>query len=150
MAAALPIISTAFSVIGAISGARAESNAAKFNAAQAERNAQVARSNAAADAQAQSRDARRRIGAARAAYGAAGVSLEGSPLDVLEQSAAEAEMDKMNILYKGELQAMGYEDTAALNRSRAKDAQTAGIFGAGKAVLTGAQSGAFGKSLRIP
>jgi alkanesulfonate monooxygenase SsuD/methylene tetrahydromethanopterin reductase-like flavin-dependent oxidoreductase (luciferase family) len=139
----------AVSVLGALSSASAERRAANFNAAAAERDAAVARQNAAADAQAQSREARRRIGAARAAYGAAGVALEGSPLDVLEQSAAEAEMDKLNILYKGELQAMGYDDSAALSRSRAKDATTAGLFRAGSTVLTGAAKGAFGQSLKI-
>lgn len=149
MAAVLPAIATAFQVIGAISGASAEKRAANYNAAAAERNAVVSRQNAAADAELQSREARRRIGAARAGYGASGVAIEGSPLDVLETSAAEAEMDKLNILYKGELQAMGYEDTAALSRSRAKDAGTAGLFKAGSAVLSGAQAGAFGKTLKI-
>ncbi|MPZ43949.1 MAG: hypothetical protein GEV05_11180 [Betaproteobacteria bacterium] len=138
----LQIAGTAFSVAGAISGASSQANAAKYNAQVAERNAQVSRAGAAADAQTLDRRARQRIGAARAAYGAAGVDLEGSPLDVLEQSAAEAEMDKMNILYKGELQAMGMQDTAALNRSRADAAIGEGVYGAGRALLIGSVPGA--------
>ena len=137
MAAALPIIGMAFSAIGALSSGAAQNRAANYNAAAAERNATVSRQAAAADAALIGRRSRQQIGAARAAYGAAGVAIEGSPLDVLEQSAAEAEMDKLNISYKGELQAMGYDDTAALSKSRAQDATTAGIFGAGKAVLIG-------------
>ncbi len=148
MAAALPFIAAAFNVVGALSSANAERKAQNFNAAVAERNATVARSSAAADAATQDREARRRIGAARAAYGAAGVQLEGSPLDVVEDSAAQAELDKMNILYKGELQAIGQTDTASLSRSRASSATTAGIFGAARGALA-PFSGQFGSAMKV-
>lgn len=137
MAAALPLLSTAFSVVGAISQGRQEKKAAEYNAAVARNNAIAARQQAAANAQAQDREARRRIGAARAGYGASGVALEGSPLDIIEQSAMEAELDRQNILYAGDLKAQGFENTAELERSRGKNAMTGAIFKAGSSLLTG-------------
>lgn len=74
----------------------------------------------------------------RAAYGASGVSLEGSPLDVLENSAAEAELDALTIRYKGKVGAMGSESEAATQRARASNAKTEGYYNAGTALLGGA------------
>jgi hypothetical protein len=134
----IPYIAAAISAVAAISQMQAAKSAANKNAQIAERNAGIAREQAARDAEAQGRTARQKIGAARAAYGAAGVTQEGSPLDVLSMSAANAELDKQNILYRGELRGMGYEDTAELDRQRASAATAQGIGGAASAVLTGA------------
>jgi hypothetical protein len=135
----MSILSTAFSVVGAISQGRQEKNAAEYNAAVARNNAIAARQQAAANAEAQGREARRRIGSARAGYGASGVALEGSPLDIIEQSALEAELDRQNILYAGDLKASGFESTATLEESRGKSAMTGSIFKAGSSLLTGTQ-----------
>lgn len=140
MAAALPFLSTAFSVIGAISSGMQQKDAADYNAAVANNNAIAARQQAAANAEAQARESRRRIGSARAGYGASGVGLEGSPLDIIEQSAMEAEIDRQNILYAGDLKAQGFENTAALEKSKGKNAMTGAIFKAGSSLLTGTQS----------
>jgi hypothetical protein len=93
------------------------------NALLEERDAVIARQQALADAGTSRRDASRKIGAMRAAYGASGiVSNDGSAMDVLESSAAEAELDALTIIYKGELRAMGHEDTAYLERERGQNA----------------------------
>lgn len=141
MAAAVPFLiaaSTALAAVSAISQAQQAKATGEYNAAIGARNAGIAREQAARDAEAQHRGAVRAIGAARAAYGASGVTLEGSPLDVLESSAAEAELDRQNILYKGELRAMGYGETAALDLSRGKAAARSGYAQAGSAILMGA------------
>jgi hypothetical protein len=65
---------------------------------------QAARENA----RRQSIEARKRIGLMRANYGASGVTIEGSPLDVLEESAANAELDKLTILHGGSVEAGRY------------------------------------------
>ena len=147
MAAALPIISiaaqavgTIVSVFGAISQGNNAKAQAESDAAFARRNAEISRQQAEADAAAQQRDARKRIGAARAAYGISGVDLEGSPLDVLEESAANAELDKQNILYRGRLREIGYEDSAAQSTFAGGQAQSAGYMRAGSALLAGASS----------
>ncbi len=140
MAAALPILkvaATAAAALSALSQASAASSQANYNAQVADRNAGVARDQAARDAEAQGRRARQVLGAARAGFGASGVTSEGSPLDVLMNSASNAEMDRQNILYKGELRAIGYSDTAALERSRAKAAEKEGLVGAASAIITG-------------
>ena len=140
-AAAIPWIMGAMAAVSAVQAVQAGRQAKKtseYNAAIGERNAGLARSQAAADADAQQRHARQVIGAARAGYGASGITLEGSPLDVLESSAANAELDRQNILYKGELRAMGYSEGAALDRVRGDSAQRAGYEKAGSAILMGA------------
>ncbi|MDP3939805.1 MAG: hypothetical protein Q8R92_16935 [Deltaproteobacteria bacterium] len=129
---------TALTVISAISQASSARKASEYNAGIAERDAGIAREQAARDADAQKRGTLRAIGAARAAYGASGITVEGSPLDVLESSAAAAELDRQNILYKGELRAMGYQETAALDRARGKAATRQGYMQAGSAILMGA------------
>lgn len=129
MAVALPFIMIGMSVLGAMSSANAakkqaanESAAAEYNAGIADRNAGIARDQAAQDAEAQRRTNTQKLGSIRAGYGASGVTMEGSPLDVLQMSAYNAELDVQNIKYKGELRALGYEDTAGLDRMRASAA----------------------------
>ena len=132
------IASAAATVISAgVQAANAKASG-NYNAAVADRNAGIARAQAVADADAQSRHARRVIGAARAGYGASGITDEGSPLDVLGMSAANAELDRQNILYRGELKALGYGDTAGLERMRADNADLEAFGKAGSAILLGA------------
>ncbi len=142
MAAALPavmIAATAFQAIGSLQAGQANAAVANFNAGVARQNAAAARQEAAADEIAQRKEGVLRLGAIRAAYGASGVvGNEGSPLDVLANSAATAELDALNIRYKGERRALGFEQTASLDSMRAKTARTAGLAGAGAAILTGA------------
>lgn len=130
--------SAALSAAGALSQAASARSAAKYNAAVADRNATVSRQQAAVNEQAQRQEAYRAMGRIRAGYGDAGVTRAGSALDVLEDSAANAELDALNIRYKGELAALGYRDEAGLQRSRASSAMTGGVFKAGSALLSGA------------
>lgn len=131
-------IGAVVSVVGALSQANAASNAAKYNAQLAEQNAVTARQQAAASAEASDREARQRIGAMEANYGASGISLsEGSPIDILRQSATAAEMDRQNILYGGEVRASGYGNTATLDRYNASASQTSGYLRAGGELLGG-------------
>jgi len=133
----LLVAGTALTALGAVSSAQAQSNAARYNAQLAERNAQISRQQAAAQEERQRRQAYLQQGAARAAYGTAGVDLEGSPLDVLEQNALQSELDAQTIRWKGEVGAFGYEGEASLNRSRASSAVASGYMGAGSAILLG-------------
>lgn len=143
--AALPVIAVAMMAVGTIMSASAQAQqardakkAADFNASIAERNAGIARQQAAQDAMIQQRQARQQIGTAAAGYGASGIVMEGSPLDVLEASAAAAEMDRQTILYKGELRAMGYSDDATISRVQGQSAYNAGMSQAASKLLTGA------------
>ena len=134
---ALAAVGTAVSVAGAMSAAGAEADAANYNRIVAERNAQAAQQQAAQTAMIQQRQARQQMGAAAVAYGAAGVTPEGSPLDVLGSSASNAELDRQTIIYHGALQAAGYGDEAALDAARVGSAQTAGITSAAGTLASG-------------
>ena len=106
------------------------------------RNAGLAREAAATDAALLERQTRMQLGSIRAAYGASGVTAAGSPLDVLEMSVANAERDRQQILYKGELKALGYEDTRTLSLFGAESAKKQADFTSFSSLLTGVTRGA--------
>lgn len=138
------------SILGPIAGAAADRRAHSFTAQIAERNAVIARQQTQADTTMQSRRSKKAIGSMRAAYAASGVNLEGSPLDILEDSVAQAELERQNIGYNGELRAQGYEVDASMSRARASNAMTTGFMKAASGILTGASSGSgTGRSLSI-
>lgn len=132
-------------VAGILMGAQSQASAEKYNATIAEQNSVAALQQSAAAALIQQEHAKKAIGATVAGYGASGVTMDGSPLDVLAESASSAERDRQTVLYKGQLQAAGYEDQAQLDRTSASNALTQGYFDAagsvaddaGKAVAMG-------------
>lgn len=89
------------------------------------------------------------LGQVRAAYGASGLSMEGSPLDVLEAAAVEQSLDINKTLYTGEVVAAGLTDRAAQARAQASllrysanNALAAGEIGANAALTAGAYQAA--------
>lgn len=151
MAAILPMIagaggaagalSTVGTVVGGVStflGLRSQSQAASYNAQLARRDATVAEQNrkiavqtARIDAEDKSRESRRLLAATRAKYGATGLSMLGSPLDVLEDQASEQALDIQRIEYEGAarsreggLQVLGYNESAELQDREAAGAAT--------------------------
>ncbi|OGT79396.1 MAG: hypothetical protein A3J35_04355 [Gammaproteobacteria bacterium RIFCSPLOWO2_02_FULL_52_10] len=137
MAAALTIISTLVSVVGAIRQGQSQAASSDYNAAVARNNAVYARQVAAENERRQRILTRKTIGGARAGYGASGVTLEGTPLDVPRESAANAELDALTIRHQGELAARGYENTATLDTFAASGARTGGYISAADELLTG-------------
>ncbi|MGE5147403.1 MAG: hypothetical protein ACM3N5_11675 [Candidatus Eiseniibacteriota bacterium] len=132
------IASAAASAAGAAAQGNAARAAANYNAAVARQNADIARANATADAAKQERQGDLLAGRQRAATGASGITPQGSPLDVMADSALESELDALTTHYRGELQARSYGQDAALQTMRGKEAQQAGYIGAGTALLKGA------------
>lgn len=124
MEVALMVASTAVSTIGAISQANAAAQAAEYNAA-------VARQEAAAEEARRRREAERQMGQIRAGRAKSGVTVEGSPLIVLADSAMEAEIDALNARWTG-------ETSAKLYKMEARSARRAGIYNAGASLLSGA------------
>jgi hypothetical protein len=140
----MQVAGTAMSVIGALNQGQQAKDAANYNAQVANNNAIAAQQQAAANAAAQERKSRMQLGSIRAGYGASGITMEGSAMDVLEASAATAELDRQNILYGGGLKADGYRSTAGLELMRGEAAETGSYFSAGSALLSGAaKAGAF-------
>ena len=130
----------ALSAVGGISQARSARKAAEYNAALEERNAVLAQQQAQYDATQQMRAAYKQLGAMRAGYGAAGVRLEGSPADIIEESAAAAELDRIMILRGGESRAEGFRLSAAGERAAGKSAQRSGYLSVAGSLLGGAGS----------
>ena len=156
--AAIPAwVSTAFTVgsgvvgaVGAVQGANATAAAAEYNAKQSEADALVADQNrksamqtAALAAEDKRRENRRLISSIRAGYGGSGLTMEGSPLDVLADSATEAELDAQRIEYEGQASArdaalgvMSAERSGNLSRMEASGARATRWRGAGSSLLS--------------
>jgi hypothetical protein len=130
-------IVAAVGVVSSLSQAQQQKSAAKYNEKLAENQAIGARQEAAAAADRQQRQSAKTIGTMQATYAASGVGLEGSPLEVLEESARNAELDRLTILWNGEGRAQGYQNTAELERSRGKNAMASGYLSAAGSVVKG-------------
>jgi len=168
MAFALPLLAaipagvgTAMSVAGAVIGAVGTLQAGNAASASASYNAQVAdRDVAVADQNRKSvleqtriaaddkrRDNRRVLSSIRAQYGASGLSMAGSPLDVLQDTAVEQELDVRRTEYEGRvrgregaLQMLGLQEEGVLSRMEAKNARRAGRVGAVGSLASGVGS----------
>lgn len=108
--------------------AQAATAAAGYNAELMEQNARISREQAAADVKQMRRDNIRQLGDTRAAWGASGLTMEGTPLTMLEDLAAEQEMDVQRRVYIGELEARGFFNNAALERRKGQHALVMGQF----------------------
>lgn len=113
------IIGGIFGAMGAQKEGEAKEAAARTNAAIAGYNRDVALRNKGivlsqtnADAIDANKELTRNLSTIRAAYGANGLALEGSPLDVINDTAQEKSLDVAKIRYKGDVQAAGYQDEA--------------------------------------
>lgn len=152
VSSAVTVVSGVTGAVGAVAGANATAAAAKANqkfaeaealvADQNRRNATVTANQAAEDKR---RENRRIISSMRASYGASGVSMEGSPLDVLADSATEGELDAQRIEYEGRARArdaslgiMSAQRSSVLSGMEARNARAAGWLGAGNALLSSA------------
>jgi hypothetical protein len=150
MAAAIPFImmaGAAISAIGAIKQGQAAKAAADFNATVNQQNAGIARQEARDLAQQHDRETYQRLGAIRAAQGHAGGTNEGSVLDVLADTASQSELERQQIMYRGELKARGYLNTATLDTFQGETAKDASYMKAGSELLGGA-SRAYGNFQR--
>lgn len=140
MAVAIPLMmlaGTAISAFGAVSQANAQKAAHQFNAQLAERDATVAVQQADAEATRLRREAERVEGSLIAGFGASGLTVEHSALDVLADSAMQSQLDIETLKYRGNLKAMGYHDTAALERVAGETAVQQGQLRAASEILTG-------------
>jgi hypothetical protein len=102
-----------------------------------ERNAQIAKQNAEYDAQRQSSRLRRAIGSQRAAVLASGIQMEGTALDLQQDTVQQGEMDRLAILYGGETAYQNAKSEAELSRMQGKAAAQAGTTAAFGTVLGG-------------
>lgn len=123
--------------VGTIANGVAQSDAANYSAGVARNNAVAAQQQAQQAAEMQKKKSQQMLGATRAAYGASGLTMEGSPLDILASSASDAELDRQNILYQGHVRAAGYENDATMSKMAGDNAMTQSYFSAAGTLLSG-------------
>lgn len=139
-AAIIAGVGAAVSFYGAQEEARAAQRAARLNAQSAERNAMLAREKAAEDEKMFRLSFRREQESNIAQIAASGVKLEGSPMEVLRDNAAQAEGDALRIRKYGEIERESYLRQAHAFRVGGKNAQTAGQIGGAAALIGGAKN----------
>ena len=127
---------------------RQQSQIAEFNARVAENNAILAQQ--AAEADADTIDRQRRIALAKQATGfaASGVVIdEGSTLEVLGDTAAEFEMDRLNRLHQGQVQSNAQRIQSTLDQNNAQGllSQSSAARSAGRSAAVGTVLGGAGQ-----
>ena len=159
---ALTALSTGLGFIGQIGQQHAQAQAASANAAQARYQAQAAEQNRELMRR-QEADARQRgqvaeedrrhltaqqIGQQRAGLAAQGTDLEGSPTDILGNTAAAGEVEALTIRskaarqpYEHQIAGVGYGNAGILESNRARNATyQPNHLGAGASLLSGAST----------
>ncbi len=136
---------------GEVHEGQAAENAAKYNASVAEHNANLSIHQSAEEERRQRVMAKRQLGDMRASYGASGVQLDGSALDVLEDSAANAELDALTIRHGGQVKASNFLNEASLERFKGRMMkEQAYLKATGTLLETGAKAAPSGGGGKAP
>lgn len=134
----LTALGTVVSAVGAIRQGQAQAASSNYNAAISTQNEQIAESQSVAAGEAQSRDAQRKMGSMVAAYGASGVQgSDGSPADVLADSARSMALDALTLKYNYKLRGLGFHNQAQLDSANANNSRTASYFSAAGTMFSG-------------
>lgn len=118
-AIAAVVASTAIGVTSSITQANQQKAVANYQRQVNEQNARASREAAQAKVVNQRRQLRFTQGTQLARLGGMGALAEGSPLDIMGQTAGQAEYDNMVTEYEGEVQAIQFQQQAALNKYQA-------------------------------
>lgn len=126
--------------VGELFAGQAADKVGRYNAAMDMQNARLEEEQAVVGEDQQRRMSYKALSAIKAGYGAAGVTLEGSPLDVLEESATNAELDALMVRHGGAVRAQRYRASALLSRYEGKAAKFGSYFSAAGSFLKGGAS----------
>lgn len=117
--AALTVAATAIGVTSSVVQANQQKAMANYQRQVNMQNAKASREAAQAKIENQRRQAKFTYGTQLARLGGMGALAEGSPLDIMGQSAGQQEYDNMVTEYEGEVQAIQFQQQAALNKYQA-------------------------------
>lgn len=130
------------SAMGSMMEANDVDSAYQDEAKQLEHSAAITRNNADYNAKRMMIMAGKKIGTMQADYAASGVASDsGSVLDVVANSHANAELDRLNIVHAGEVKASGMERRAGQDRFSGQHAIDMGYFNAFSSIFGGAAKG---------
>lgn len=134
-------IAAAIAAVAAVAGtamsAVASSNQSKYQAAVAENEAIETQQQADFETQRLKERRDRVLSAQRAQVGASGIDLEGSPLLVMEDTAAQSELDALMIQHSATSDIAKLRSQAAMERLTGKSALAIGGVKAGAQILNG-------------
>lgn len=136
----ISLASTAATVVkagGQILGGGSKKDAAEYNARVAEDNARLASEKAALDARRVRRMADETKGSIRAAAGASGITMSGSAMDVMAETATLAEEDVLLVQHSGEVRADNLMKEAALSQFQGKQAKKSSYISSASTLLRG-------------
>ena len=138
VSAAVAIISSLVGATGAVVSGVATKQAADFNAEIIRRNKQFEVDKASFEADQKRRDVQKLLARQAVGFAKSGVVLsEGTPIEVLADTAAQGELDAQTIIYGGDIRAATLEQEARLSEARGRSALTGSFFTAGATLLTG-------------
>lgn len=149
--AAVATVGVGLSIYGQQQQKKAAKRAGELNALDAEENAALSMERAKEDARIFQMTFRRDEARNKVGVAASGIKMEGSPLEVLQDNASNAEKDYQTIIKGGEMQRAAYKRQAQMFREgasatgRAMDIQSAATLlqGANSVYGTGQKSGAW-------
>lgn len=124
------IAGSAMSAVGAIQSGNAARQQGEYNAAVGEANARAARRDAAENKRRQERTNRKGLSRLR--------NNNVVSMDLLEDNTKEAALIALDIQHQGEVDAIGFQSGANLDRMRGRAAQRQGYFTAAGTLLRGA------------
>jgi len=134
---AVALVGAAISAYGQIQQGRAARAAAEYQSKVAQNNAIAAQRKAAEDERRFRVQTSRQLGTMRAAYGASGVTLEGSPLDVIDDSTFTAELDALTIRGGGLQESNAFLAESRLSRFQGRAAERGSRLSAAGTLLGG-------------
>jgi hypothetical protein len=138
VAAATSIVGTGISALGQLTAGSQKSQALTTNAAISQQQAATATSQAEAQAGNDQVLSAQRLGEITADYGASGVDVgSGSPLSVVSNNAAQAELTRQTDVYRGIVQSNADLTQAGLDETAAQQAALAGYTGAAGTLFSG-------------
>ena len=141
-AAGLPVIGGVFGAFGAVQNARSQIKMARYNERIATENAMLFREKAKRDASYVKEMGLKHLGAMKASVGASGVTMDGSFLDVLHESARNVKRDELETIYQGELQARAAMQEAKMATLQRQAVKKALPFQMASSLLGGVSQGA--------
>lgn len=137
-AAGIAVVGGLMQAYGSIEQGRMSREAATNDARIAMNNARLAKEQAREQEMRYRASTRKTLASITAGYAASGITMEGSPTEVLNESVANAEADALQIRRGGSIRSQEFIDDAGSSSARGRAAQSLGNYGAGAAVLTGA------------
>ena len=133
---ALMAAGTVVSAYSAYQQGKMQKDLNNYNARIAENNSMLALRKYEIDKKDQLKRYRRLVGDQRVSYAKAGVAMEGSAIDIIEDSALANAWELAKMKYNSEVEAAGYKASAAKSRFVGESAYYAGKMNAASTLLT--------------